>query len=168
MRIDEGREVLPSKMGALCSILLLVILITFASYKIYILQARKSIDIIQAVKENHFDHTYVFGPEQGLNIAAAVFDPTDESTFEMIDPSYGRMRFSLESWSRSDDEKAFIDYTEIKSKQCTTEEAVTSESSGSKFWKISESFEAPMQTFYHLFQCIENSELEVYGQYGVP
>lgn len=63
MRIDEGKEVLPSKIGALCSFLLFLILLAFSSYKVYILQGKKSIDIVQAVKENHFDHNFVFDHE---------------------------------------------------------------------------------------------------------
>ena len=74
MRIEEGKDVLPTKMGALCSILLIVILIMYAGYKISILEGKKSIDIVQAVQENYFDETHVFSHEQGLNIAVGVFN----------------------------------------------------------------------------------------------
>ena len=57
MRLGKGRDALPSRMGALCSIMSVVILLTYAGYKINILQGKKSIDIIQAVKEDHFDAT---------------------------------------------------------------------------------------------------------------
>ena len=62
-------------MGALCSILLTVIMTVYAGYKISILEGKKSIDIVQAVQENFFDDTHVFSNKQGLNIAVAVFDP---------------------------------------------------------------------------------------------
>ena len=74
IRIDEGKDALPSMTGALCSILLLIILLAYAGYKISILEGKKSIDIIQAVIENHFDEKHSFGGEQGLNIAVAVYD----------------------------------------------------------------------------------------------
>ena len=70
--IDEGRDGLPSKSGALCSILLLIIMLVYTGYKISILEGKKDIDIVQAVKENHFDNSHVFGAEQGLNLAVAV------------------------------------------------------------------------------------------------
>ena len=63
MHIDEGRSALPSKMGALCSILLTIALALYTAYKISVLEGKKSVDIIQAVKENHFDDDKVFGAE---------------------------------------------------------------------------------------------------------
>ena len=63
MVIDEGKDAWQTKLGALCSLLFLITMLTFTSYKISILVDRKSIDIIQAVKENHFDDTDVFGVE---------------------------------------------------------------------------------------------------------
>lgn len=73
MRLDQGKDVLQSKIGALCSVLLLVAMISYAGYKIYILEGRNSIDIIQAVKENHFDDNNIFSGNQGLNLAVAVY-----------------------------------------------------------------------------------------------
>ena len=61
MRFDGGKDVQTSKMGAVCSILLVVTLIMYTGYKVSILEGRKSIDIVQAVKENHFDANTVFG-----------------------------------------------------------------------------------------------------------
>ena len=64
-------------MGALCSIVLTIVLIMYAGYKISVLEGKMSIDIVQAVKENHFDDSHIFSAEQGLNIAFAVFSPFD-------------------------------------------------------------------------------------------
>ena len=50
-------------MGAICSIVLLIILFMYAGYKISVLQGKKSIDILQAVKESHFDYTDTFSAE---------------------------------------------------------------------------------------------------------
>ena len=75
MRVEEGKDALHTKMGALCSLLLSVIIIVYAGYKISILEGKKSIDIVQAVQEHYFDDTHVFSNKQGLNIAVAVFNP---------------------------------------------------------------------------------------------
>ena len=63
MRLEDGRDALPSRIGAVCSILLTILLITYAGYKVSVLEGKKSIDIIQAVVENHFDDTYKFTHE---------------------------------------------------------------------------------------------------------
>ena len=55
-------------------------MIIFTGYKISVLQGKKSIDIVQAVLENHFDDSYVFSADQGLKIAVAVFNPTIPDT----------------------------------------------------------------------------------------
>ena len=60
IHLDDGSDALPSKVGALCSILLFVVMIVYTGYKISILNGKKSIDIIQAVKENHFDDSHIF------------------------------------------------------------------------------------------------------------
>ena len=95
MRVGEGKDALHTKMGALCSILLTVILIVYAGYKISILEGKKSVDIVQAVQENYFDDTHVFSNKQGLNIAVAVLNPFNPHSSQLpIDPSYGRIVFN--------------------------------------------------------------------------
>ena len=71
MRLDGGKDALPSHMGALCSIVLLILLVAYAGYKVSVLEGRKAVDILQAIHEDHFDGSYVFGAEQGLNFAVA-------------------------------------------------------------------------------------------------
>ena len=91
--IDEGRDALPSKIGAICSILLFVVVLAYTVYKISVLEGKTSIDILQAVKENHFDDSYVFGSKQGLNVAIAVTSLADPSP-KLVDPTYGRIKFT--------------------------------------------------------------------------
>ena len=59
-------------MGIACTIILLVTMAIYAYYKIDLLSQRKSVDILQALDEDHFDDSYVFGAQQGLNFALAV------------------------------------------------------------------------------------------------
>ena len=92
--LDEGKGALPSKAGALCRLLLLLVMIAYTGYKTSILSGKKSIDIMQAVKENHFDDTHVFSAKQGLNTAVGVYQTNDPSTHWPLDPSYGRIRFT--------------------------------------------------------------------------
>ena len=46
LHLDQGNDTLSSKMGALCSLVLLILVLAYSCYKVYILQAKKSIDIV--------------------------------------------------------------------------------------------------------------------------
>ena len=60
LRLDDGKDALPSKMGTLCSIALLIIMVAYTGYKVSILKDRKSVDILQAVSKYHFDGDHAF------------------------------------------------------------------------------------------------------------
>ena len=75
--MDEGRAALPSSMGAIFSIVLNLLIWAFAYYKIRILIQKTNIDILAAVTKDHYDDSYIFGAEQGLNIAVAVINRQD-------------------------------------------------------------------------------------------
>ena len=85
-------------MGACCSIFALILLVAYGGYKFSIMEGKKSVDLVQAEIENHYDHTVVFGEENGLNIAIAVANPFDPTTNKPIDPAYGRIRFRKREW----------------------------------------------------------------------
>ena len=93
LKLDQGQDTLPSKMGAFFTIMLGVILLGFTYYKYDIMQTRKDVDILSAIKTDHFGPDYKFGFEQGLNVAVAVFNPFDPSSFQHLDHTYGRVRF---------------------------------------------------------------------------
>ena len=82
-------------MGASCTFALLIILLIYAGYKVSVLEGRKKVDILQAVNKNSYDVNYIFGGEQGLNVAIAVFDLYDPTSFGPIDETYGRLSFSI-------------------------------------------------------------------------
>ena len=63
MRFGQFGESLPSKMGAFCSILLYVLLLTYTGYKMDIMFNKKSEDVTSAVHEDHYDDSYVFGAD---------------------------------------------------------------------------------------------------------
>ena len=49
LNISDGIVALPSLMGTFCTLLNLVILVSYATYKVDVLGSRKSVDIISAV-----------------------------------------------------------------------------------------------------------------------
>ena len=66
-------------MGLCCSFVLFVILITYTGYKLSVMERKKSVDIVQAVVEDHYDSSHVIRAENGFNLAAAVFNPFETS-----------------------------------------------------------------------------------------
>ena len=123
LNLDQGKDTLPSKMGTFCSILLLMILITYTGYKVNILEAKKSVDILQAVSRDHFDDEYVFGAEQGFNIAIAVFSSVDTLANTQIDPRYGKIfARAIDFQFIKDGVFGVNSYTELKPHQCSMEE----------------------------------------------
>ena len=92
MRLDEDRDALPSKKGAVCSFLLFFIISIYTLQKIDVLLNEKDVNIFSALAESYFDSDYVFGADQGLNIAVAVTDLLSLSEDQTIDPAYGRVR----------------------------------------------------------------------------
>ena len=134
-------DALPSKLGSLCSVALTVILLSYTVYKSIILEGRKNIDFVQAVKENHFDDSHVFGSKQGFNIAAAVFNTQVPETIEPLDPTYGRLRFTKKQFSILEETGlTTLNLAELKTHICTEEELGLTEVGGDnnshKFWPI--------------------------------
>lgn len=122
LNVDKGVQTLPSKMGTACSILLLMILAAYTGYKIDILGAKKSIDILSVVIENHFSGDYVFGAEQGLNLAIGILVPYQPIESHGVDPSYGRFKFSRMQRTANPDGSFEQTIEEIPSHVCTAEE----------------------------------------------
>ena len=85
-------------MGTICSFFLGIVLIVYTGYKVSILEAKKSVEILQAVNKNYFNDFHSFGASQGLNFAVSVFDQFDVSTFNHIDPRYGKLQFLKASY----------------------------------------------------------------------
>ena len=81
IKVDQGSETLPSKMGTVCSFTIFIVLIVYAQYKINILLNKQSVDILTTVYEDFFfDKSQAIGMEQGLSIAVSVYNPTLPST----------------------------------------------------------------------------------------
>ena len=113
-------------------------MLVYAGYKISILEGKKSIDIIQTVKENQFSDEDVFGANQGLNIAVGVFNPWDSHTLEPIDPSYGTIDFINHIWRVNEENGKFeADYYYLETHTCSQEELGLSGGNDKQgFWPI--------------------------------
>ena len=91
MKLDSGDESIKTLTGSLCSILLLMVTIFYASLKFDILMRRKDIRIVSAVEDMYFSDTDKFDYSDGLNIAAGLWSGSGES----LDPTYGELVFAV-------------------------------------------------------------------------
>ena len=74
------------------------------------------------MKENHFDDSHVFSAKQGLNLAVGVYNPYAPSTYQSLDLTYGRVRFTKWKKFESDAGGSKLIITEIPSHTCSSEE----------------------------------------------
>lgn len=97
MAIDEGRGTLKSGVGAGCSVVIRMLILAFAVYKVIVMETKKSVDVLQVLKTDAVDQEAVFTDKQGFNLAVAVLGSYNEN--EAVDPAYGWIRFRRSSWS---------------------------------------------------------------------
>ena len=128
---------MPSKKGIFCTFVLLCILSIYTYYKVNIMLEKKAEDIVSAVIENEFDDTDQFGTEQGLNLAVGIASILDDSTWQQIDPSYGRIRFGMTNLTRDDNGEFRVRRDVLDSHVCTREElGLSGAKEESQFWPV--------------------------------
>lgn len=162
MRLDEGHEKVPSKIGSLCTFFMTFLLLAYASYKIDVLTAKKGTNIVQVVEEEYFDGSYVFGAEQGLNIAVGVIDE-QEKVYGQIDPSYGKIEFKAFAYGvdRAKNE-LLTNEVKIESHACSEEELGLS-GSNTQFFPIQESQRQLLSLNWGVLRCADKTELQLQG-----
>lgn len=149
-------------MGTACSLILMVVLIVYAGYKTSILQHKKSVDILQAVQKYHFDDDYVFGAEQGLNIAAAVVN-LNGSSVGPIDPTYGRLVFNKFNIGLGDNGNVAYESKELASHLCSSEELGLS-GTEHKFWPIKPQKKKALELLKDSLMCLDSdADLKIQG-----
>ena len=89
MKLDSGDESIKTLSGSLCSLLLLMVTILYASLKFDILLTKKDVRIVTAVEDMYFSDTDEFDYSDGLNIAASLWTGSEES----LDLTYGELVF---------------------------------------------------------------------------
>ena len=90
MKIDGQSDRLSSWMGAICSLLILLVIAIYAYMKLNTLMLRSDMDIVQILHDTYYDYDYEFSYKNGFNIAAA-FTSYDNEEERILDPSYGEL-----------------------------------------------------------------------------
>lgn len=120
MAIDSGKSALRSKLGALCSILIRVIVIAYTAYRLSIMEGKKSVDVLSVVQQDAISEDYVFSSAQGFNIAIAIIKSTDSKI--AMDQSYGSLRVQKMKGYFEDDGNYKIEYVPLETHECSDEE----------------------------------------------
>ena len=165
LQLGEGKDTLPSILGALCSLTALIVLIIYAGYKFSIMEGKKSVDIVQTVTEDYFDGSYVFDVDQGFDLAIGLLSPFDPTTHKIHDPSFGRLRFQKIKWGLDENGQFSYSTTELESHKCSSEELGLS-GTNQKIWPIKQAQEQALKNFQHLFLCVDQSQLAIQGNFS--
>ena len=102
MKLDEGSDSIRSLMGSLCSILLTFLMITYAYQKMDILIARKDVDVLSTINDQHFTDDDIFSAKNGFRVAVAFTTYNNDPLWE-LDPTYATLRFLSHEWGPDDD-----------------------------------------------------------------
>jgi len=92
MKLDAGKGDLRSIVGALCSIVVFLLVLGYSFLKFDVFYAKKDVDILSTLNDNYFSADYVISNKNGFNIAAA-FTGFDSETEDILDPTYGELVF---------------------------------------------------------------------------
>ena len=162
MRIDDaGGQTYGSIMGAICSIILLLITAFYAYLKLMVLIEKTDVNILSSELDMYFSDTDEFTYANGLNIAVA-FTAYDQETEWILTPEYGELVFNHASWGS---ELGFV-REQIDAHNCTAEElSITEDKQQAKFYPIHESNQKLMKQYSKKFICIREEDLRIRGAF---
>ena len=92
MKLDEGSDSIKSLMGSLCSIMLTILILSYAYQKMDVLIERKDIDVLSTTNEMYFPDDDEFSAKNGLRVAVAFTSFGLAETWE-LDPTYVSLAF---------------------------------------------------------------------------
>ena len=97
MQLEDGKTYVQTFMGSICSLILFLVVGSYAYQKTDVWISKKDVDIMSSIQTNYFTSDYVFDYDKGLNYAVA-FTAYDSETKYILDPSYGNLVFVKYVW----------------------------------------------------------------------
>ena len=108
MQIEKNKSELRSMIGSLFTFLIYIVSGVYSLQKLDVWRAKKDVDILSSTQAGYFNDSYVFGYDDGLNIAVA-FTAYDSETENILDKSYGEIVFIAYEWGYDpDDGTSFV------------------------------------------------------------
>ena len=95
----------------------MVTVTSYAYLKIDQLIKKTSIDVLESVRENYISDDDVFGSSQGFNIAIGFTgwgEPVEDLQTELLDKSYGEIKFMASEWSVNENREFTTNFYEIE------------------------------------------------------
>ena len=140
MKLDKGIMTLKTVSGLLITIMLIIVLVFYATVKFKSLISQRNVDIIIAKTENFFNYDHVFDFEKGLNMAVGL-TAYDSETEYILDKSIGELNFMAYEWGEDENKELYVRKTIIPSHICSKEEL---------------GLEGDNSSFFPLFKGLEN------------
>ena len=130
---------LTTSSGLCVTILLGLIMGSFALQKTWAMLTKKYIDIKTSSTANYFDHNYVFDAEQGLELAVG-FTAYDNNREWILDKSIGELAFIAYEWGEDKETgDVFVKRERIPSHPCSKDElGLGSNENEHRFYPIKE------------------------------
>ncbi len=98
MKLDnDGNKDLKSIMGAICSIMLTILVCIYAYQKMDVFLKKKDVDILSTTNGLFYSDEDTFSYKNGLNVAVA-FTAYDSEESWILDETYGELIFNSYSW----------------------------------------------------------------------
>ena len=165
----EGGNAYVSYMGALCSLIFVLVSLTFLYSKIMVLVEVSGVSITQSVAQGALTYDDKFSAlEDGLFLAAAL-TPYDSKTEPIYDSRYGDLVIEQYGWGNTgslETERRALDHH-----QCSEEELGLSphdrdNGSESHVYPVFESSYKEVYTWRKKFRCMKREDLVIWGDYN--
>ena len=121
MRLDDGEASISTFTGALCSLLIVILLVLYFYLKLDVLVYRKDVDVLSTLKDYQFDDREIFSHQNGFNIAVG-YTAYDLGEEWLLDSTYGELIFNYYTWGTNPDGSYFEERKEIPQRNCTRAE----------------------------------------------
>ena len=117
MRLPDETNKFRTLIGATLSLLTLLVLLLFASYKLISLISLDEYKVQVRDMDDYYSSTANFTSKDGLAIAAAVLNLSTDQP-QTIDPSIGELKIYLKTWGTGADSDVNVRFSEVETKTC--------------------------------------------------
>ena len=157
----DSNNIYLSYMGALCSLILIILVLTYTFSKLMILINSSKIDLVSNYDIGALTYEDKFTGEDGFFVAAALTNYDDE-TEPLYDSRYGDLTLEHHGW---DSLRLETSSTALPTHSCSDEELGLD--ANAEFPIFAGSFNE-VKTWKKKFRCTNNENLVIYGDYNSP
>ena len=151
-------------MGSFCSIFLLLMISTYTFQRIEVYRLRSDVQVFQSISNGFYDDEYVFGVEEGLNIAVA-FTGYDNESEDSLDLSIGRIVFRHWTWGINEQGTSQSGFYTIPSHYCSAEE-LGLQGSDSHMMPVQQNSFQEVTKYQKKFSCADKKDMYIHGSFN--